>query len=95
MDSNISSTFRILDTSRIHQGDMLKDFELSKYHPDENAEIGVGGTSTYWSPEIKQLILDKYRDGKNVKNEINALYFIADDKYNKYNQYSKHYNNHT
>ena len=51
----------------------ITDFGLSKYHPDENAEIGVGGTSTYWSPEIKQLILDKYRDGLNVKNEISIL----------------------
>ena len=51
----------------------ITDFGLSKYHPDEDAEIGVGGTSTYWSPEIKNLILDKYRDGKNVKNEINIL----------------------
>lgn len=36
MDSNISSTFRILDTSRIHQGDMLKDFELSKRITNQN-----------------------------------------------------------
>ena len=51
----------------------ITDFGLSKYHPDENAEIGIAGTSTYWSPEIKKLILDKYRDGKHIENEISIL----------------------
>ena len=51
----------------------ITDFGLSKYHLEENTDIGIGGTSTYWSPEIKKFILDKYRDGKQIDNEMNIL----------------------
>ena len=62
----------------------IADFGLSKYHPDEDSQIGIGGTSSYWSPEIRKFIVDnnKYKiqsdiDINDIENQAVDIWAIG------------------
>ena len=62
----------------------IADFGLSKYHPNEDSQINIGGTSSYWSPEIRKFIVDnnKYKiqsdiDINDIENQAVDIWAIG------------------